>query len=834
MNSKPVMSSAGVWIPVEDKAALSSQYNGQLANTFHALVRLPSGDYGMVITGWGYSGWPPALKAAAKVSVTFLAPDSSGNLSIRTPDFIADPVTNGGGSAIVADFNGDGRQDIVLLAHNESPFSVHPSTVYMANAKGSFDKVVLQDKVMAHDASLAFVGGKPVIFTSSFTGDSDGNQFDGALVNPSYSYDNGFVVSAESKNVRSLGGMSSTLVTSKNDSYSFAVGDAPVMKDGKQVGFSIEIYPYDPKTGDVPSRTPAQIITPYLSTLPEYKDFPADIVGPGVAHVYRLWSLDLNKDGYGDLLAGQSMWSQKNPNFPSALQILINRGDGSFGDATVALNPDMKLSTNEMDYNPQFIDLDNSGIETLLFAGSMSWSSMARQSDYVLLNDGTGRLHIGLHDEFFSLAEQVLTFLKISFNSQSTPPRFVAVPQKDGSLDFIAEVPTSVYDETLKIGVSAYTFVNVDLSFNPTTDYKKNVTITDRNGSALMRTWAGDDVVDDKNGASKAHVDGGLGTDMAVYSGSLSQYRVVKNPDHSVSVVSRMPMARPVSDTLVRFETLKFADQTVSISSLRVFDPNAPVFSLVTETGFAGSVGGTGRVVGTTGYQDVTVSNRVGNVTFDPSFNAGGDVIRLPGKAEDWTIQRTGSSAKLVSDGTAVTIPIGTAGNWIVFSDGIRTLAYSDGQFKFGSQSFNDTASKITAPAETTSTIKPGTLPDAGARLILSEGAEVSVGGKVQVIGTSSGKETVEMLSGRLSFDASFNSGGDIIDLPGSSGAWTAVRSGSSMLLAKGSDTASIPIGTVGTDLAFDNDIRALIYLSGQFKIGTQVIEGSSPATLLG
>lgn len=833
MNSNPVLRNIGIWTPVEDKTALSSQYTGQLANTFHALVRLPSGDYGMVITGWGYSGWPPTLKAAAKVSIAFLAPDSFGNIAIRTPDFIADPVTNGGGSAIVADFNGDGRQDIVLLAHNESPFSVHPSTVYMANSKGSFDKIVLQDKVMAHDASLAFVDGKPVIFTSTFTRDSDGNKFADALVNPIYSYDNGFVISGSGKNVTMLGGASSTLVSSKNGTYSFAVGDAPVIKDGKHVGFSIEIYPYDPKSADVPSRSPAQIITPYLATLPEYKDFPADIVGPGVAHVYRLWSLDLNKDGFGDLMAGQSMWSQQNSNFPSALQVLINKGDGTFRDATVALNPELILSTSEMDYNPQFIDLDNSGIETLLFAGSMSWGSLARQSDYILLNDGTGRLHIGLHDEFFDLAQQVFKFLRIDPRQQSTPPRFVAVPQKDGSLDFIAEVPTSFYDDALKMRVLAYRFVNVDLSFNPTLDYKKDVTIADRNGSTLMRTWAGNDVVYDANGGAKARIDGGLGNDTAVYSGTFGQYRIFRNLDDSVSITSRGPMARLVADTLVRFETLKFADQTIAVKDLPVFDPNISSFNLIADAGFAGSIGGSGHVVGTTGAQDITVISRAGTVTFDPSFNAGGDVIRLPGKAADWTIQRTGSSAKLMSDTVAATIPIGTTANWIVFADGARSLAYKDGSFKIGSQSFGESAVKIEATSD-------GAAPsltlnsDANGRLILSEGAEASIGGKVQVIGTGAGKELVEVLGGRLSFDPSFNGGGDVIDLPGNANTWSALRSGSSMLLTKGNDSVSIPIGTAGTDLAFDNAARALIFIGGQFKIGNQLIEGSSPLALIG
>ena len=164
----------------------------------------------------------------------------------------------------------------------------------------------------------------------------------------------------------------------------------------------------------------------------------------------------------------------------------------------------------------------------------------------------------------------------------------------------------------------------------------------------------------------------------------------------------------------------------------------------------------------------------------------------------------------------------------------MRTMAYSDGAFKIGSQSFSENPSKITAPAETTSLIKPGTLAEANARLILSEGADVSVGGKVQVIGTSAGKELVEVLNGKVSFDPSFNGGGDVIDLPGNASAWSAVRSGSSMFLTKGNDSASIPIGTVGTDLAFDNATRALLFANGQFKIGTQAIEGSTAATLMG
>ena len=412
----PLFSDAGLWVPVEDKAALSAAYKGVVASSFHGLIRLATGDYGLVATAWGYSGWPPTLSAAAKVNMALFAPDGEGGLSLQTSNFIADPTTNGGGSVITTDFNGDGRQDIILIAHNESPFSAQPSVVYFGNAAGRFDKLVLNDLVMAHAASLSVLNNKPMIFTNTFDTDDKGNVVNGALSSPAYSFD-GTIKFSTSLELSKVKGMSSTLVPMSSGRYVFAVGDAPVVENGKHVDFSINIYAFDPKTGDVTSTIPTQVITPYLSTLPQFDKFPAQIVGPGVTHVYRVWSLDLNKDGEGDLLAVQSMWSQTDTNYPAALQVLINKGDGTFNDVTTKLNPDMKLMTAEMDYNPQFLDIDDSGIETLLFAGMYSPNS-SRQADYVLLNDGTGRLHVALHDQFVDLAKNIAE--RVSFFTFST------------------------------------------------------------------------------------------------------------------------------------------------------------------------------------------------------------------------------------------------------------------------------------------------------------------------------------------------------------------------------------------------------------------------------
>ncbi len=323
-------------------------------------------------------------------------------------------------------------------------------------------------------------------------------------------------------------------------------------------------------------------------------------------------------------------------------------------------------------------------------------------------------------------------------------------------------------------------------------------------------------------------INGGAGDDVVVFTGNYAD-AIIKFSGKTITVST----STEGIDTLANIEVLRFADQEVTAMSLER-DLTPANFRLVVETGFAGMISGSGRVFGTTGFQDIRLGTRIGNIAFDASFNAGGDVIRLPGNADRWFIERTGSSARLFSEAVAVIIPIGTVGTALLFADGVRTLVYRQGSFKIGSQSFTDAPSNITAPSETINNLKLEIVSEAQGRLILSEGATVSIGGQVQVMGTNSGREVVEFLGGTLTLDPSFNRGGDVIDLPGSSGLWSASRFGSIMRFSKGVDTISIPMGVMGTDIAFDNVTRALIYDGGQFKIGAQIIEGNSPAGLLG
>lgn len=104
----------------------------------------------------------------------------------------------------------------------------------------------------------------------------------------------------------------------------------------------------------------------------------------------------------------------------------------------------------------------------------------------------------------------------------------------------------------------------------------------------------------------------------------------------------------------------------------------------------------------------------------------------------------------------------------------------------------------------------------------------MTAGGSASIIGTKSGQEIVTVTGGQIVFDASFNAGGDRINLPGSAGGYTATRAGSTLVLANGSNDYRIPIGTKGMDLAFGDDVRTLVFANGTFMLGTQAITSNT------
>ncbi|MDP3300652.1 MAG: hypothetical protein Q8S36_01655 [Sulfuricurvum sp.] len=78
-------------------------------------------------------------------------------------------------------------------------------------------------------------------------------------------------------------------------------------------------------------------------------------------------------------------------------------------------------------------------------------------------------------------------------------------------------------------------------------------------------------------------IDGGNGTDTAIYSGNASGYIVVKNFDGSVTITDQT-VSRDGTDTLFNMEQITFADTTILISSLDVVLNSAPVLLPATDS----------------------------------------------------------------------------------------------------------------------------------------------------------------------------------------------------------------------------------------------------------
>ena len=107
------------------------------------------------------------------------------------------------------------------------------------------------------------------------------------------------------------------------------------------------------------------------------------------------------------------------------------------------------------------------------------------------------------------------------------------------------------------------------------------------------------------------------------------------------------------------------------------------------------------------------------------------------------------------------------------------------------------------------------------ARIFLTPG-ETSEVGKTpnDVFGTNS-NETVSLAAdSKTTFDASFNRGGDIINIAGNAGLYDARVNGSTLVLtsAAGANIV-IPIGTVGSTINFANDSRVLYFDTALNKI---------------
>jgi hypothetical protein len=549
----PLLSMAGVWSPL-------GVPNASLVK-FWGVARLGAAQrQGVVLGGWSFGAGGFGTTATWNpVTVAMLTQQADGTLSVDT-GLTSSLVTNGLGSVNVADFNGDGKDDIFLAAHNEAPFVNKASTAYLSKPDGTLTKVTLGDSVQDHDATLATVGGKQVVLAMSF-GDTPANPL-------MYSYDGqgGFAVGS--------------LAPDPNDAPAGqSIAAADFLGDGRT-----EVIVGEMSWGMGIAWTPTNASQQYLFGLdhgllalpampmpapyfnkPAYDAYVSEF--PGKTHNPRVWIDDLNHDGRPDVLVNAMIWSAKVGVQRNTIQLLMNQGGLSFADATDTLDPDFDLGSS-VDYSMRMVDVDGSGINSLFLSHQDDCDAGAavcapQHGNYILVNDGSGRLHVAMHDEFLGLKGAVARFVAaqhlpgVEFDSgngfYAWTPLFIAYENAAGHINFVAVVQVAMQSFT----VEGYALVNLPLDIDLATQYRENLTVADRNGSKRIRTFAGDDTIYANNAGVPGTVDGGVGTDTAVYPGKKADYTVTK------TTTGWTVVGPSVDDTLKNVEILQFADGTM-------------------------------------------------------------------------------------------------------------------------------------------------------------------------------------------------------------------------------------------------------------------------------
>ncbi|MGE0447247.1 MAG: hypothetical protein AB7P99_18635 [Vicinamibacterales bacterium] len=538
--------------------------NAQFVGPFWSTVKVgPEQREAVALGGWVYNaffgGPTAAFPDATPTRAMLLVQQADGTLVDGSQEVLGETATNGVGSVITGDFNGDGRQDVMFVAHNESPTIGKSSVAFLSQSDGSLRRLMVGDSVAGHDAQLYRVNGRDGVLVRSL-----GNGIDAVSATYQIVWNGtGFTVTRVSQ-MRAISGVAGPFA---GDARQFVVGGD--VSGGPGLTFD---------AARVKSTTAWELINgttmqplyalpaPYFDARPEYAAFES-FFAPSKTHTVGLISVDLNQDGLLDIVTVSTLWRNgANGHQKGAYQVLLNRGGMRFTDDTDALGTEFSHDS-VIDYSAQFIDVDASGIETFFTASHLldtPTGDEARQGNYILVNDGTGHLYAAMHAEFRSLGAQVTAFVNARLGrgnaNEGITPQFVPYRTADGTLNFVAVVDLA---GRAQVDPARLALVNVPVGVNLTTDFRRDMTVPGRNGSRRIRTFAGNDTIARALADPDCTIDGGLGTDVVVYPGSMHDWSLQR--EGSTVLVSHKSGAGG-TDRLTRVEIARFDDGDVPLA----------------------------------------------------------------------------------------------------------------------------------------------------------------------------------------------------------------------------------------------------------------------------
>jgi hypothetical protein len=559
---KPILNTshlhyAGAWQPIS---------NAQLAlhNSYPLIVHAygnfrTASDSGESVALSGWNGLTAGDRVQS-ISTAVLQYQIDGHLQIDNRFFGWADQNNGSWGPVIADFNRDGIDDILFISHNESPGELRNSTAYLSYGAANYRKVILNDSVQAHQAELVHIDGEPMVLAATlgqglwlYEYNQGNGEFDFIQIN-----------------VNSLANGSAGTIADLTGE-----GDYHLISGGY-----IDFADYQDYPGPLPESIGVFTLdhTGYASPAPvvQYQTYFHDdpLVAPDIPNrvlgtlTPRMWIDDFNQDSLPDAVSLSGIYG---PWQKSVIQLHQNVGNSQFVDVTDQLNPDFNRLANP-DYNLQIIDIDNSGIASYLAGAASYGNHLDENGNYLLLNDGTGRLHVALHDEFLVWSQTIKSYLSkqvdVTYvNGLDDPnimPNFRGYLTDDGKVNYLATIEGSVQVDQPNLSATRFLYVSLNTRIDVSEQFTREIVIDDRNGSSNIRTFAGNDSIGDTAAATTTRIDGGLGLDTMTYTthASDAQIQVI---DNGQFVVSRTEGQTTWQDTLINIERLTFADISVAL-----------------------------------------------------------------------------------------------------------------------------------------------------------------------------------------------------------------------------------------------------------------------------
>ncbi|WP_243369193.1 FG-GAP-like repeat-containing protein [Microvirga solisilvae] len=469
----------------------------------------------MVIGGWAYGSDPTGPDNAA-TRLLVLKQDASGGFTEFSG--LSGTVIAGTWQPLIADFNGDGRGDIGIAGFTDFPVTPVRSTFLMSGASG-YTRVDYEDRIAAHGANLADINGDGLmdVVTATYSAidlatgaprTSDQYFLGQNGANPIAVWN---TPDANPVN-RSPGGSAVAAGDLDNDGYvDFVIGDAidtsvPLFDEHGYFQRADILVMKGNGTGMV-NGTKVAKITPYFETHHDGLS-PIDF-GDGskfqetYSHDVRTMIADFDGDGLNDILTLSTNYSLGEN--ASSIRIYKNQGSFNFTDMTENWLPEYQ-TTWAADYSLQVRDFDGNGTIDLAIAAE---GSSTGHGNAIFLNDGSGRLHLAIRDEYLTWANTFQNAAKDVWLGNI--PRFIPYLTANGTVNFQV-LRDNVF---LSDGTRSSIHGTLSTNINFHNDFTTAITATGTAGGDRLTGWAGNDTLLGLAGADT--LNGGSGSDTASY-----------------------------------------------------------------------------------------------------------------------------------------------------------------------------------------------------------------------------------------------------------------------------------------------------------------------------